>query len=156
MVFKIKCPSLNFNREYEVCYFRKYWGLRDKILKILDIYGGIESYRYPVDILQIKMLKSLFEHYCDIDNIREAELSTVWNEIEECHHIRDEYEKIRFAKDFCDEKISLYEFIYALSFWEETWNNEPEQNKILIDWLEKHQGYTPNDLEWCFEFYDSY
>ena len=102
------------------------------------------------------MLKSLFEHYCDIDNIREAELSTVWNEIEECHHIRDEYEKIRFAKDFCDEKISLYEFIYALSFWEETWNNEPEQNKILIDWLEKHQGYTPNDLEWCFEFYDSY
>ena len=36
LVFKIKCPSFNLEREYEVCYFRKYWGLRDKILKILN------------------------------------------------------------------------------------------------------------------------
>ena len=102
------------------------------------------------------MLKHLFEHYCNMDNIREAELSTMWSEIEECYHIRDEYEKIRFAEDFCDEKISLYEFVHALSFWEKSWRSEPEQDRILMDWLEEHQGYTTNDLEWCFEFYDSY
>lgn len=86
---------------------------RQDCLKFLTSMEGLNHINIPGDILQIKMLKSLFEHYCDIDNIREAELSTVWNEIEECHHIRDEYEKLDLQKISVMKKF-LYMSLFML------------------------------------------
>ena len=149
LVFKIKCPSFNLEREYEVCYFRKYWRLRDKILKILN--KEQEEYLYPVLTEDLYAIKDLFEYYSKIENTKDADLSTIWNWIEETYHIRTELTRLQFAIDFCENKISLHEFLEALCIWEESWKRK--QNSQADERIEET---PPEDLEWCFEFYDSY
>lgn len=154
ITFKIKCPSLNIKeKEYEVCYFRKYWGLRDEILQRIG--GEYEEYEYPLDRATLAGVAEILERYTVIDNVRDAELSTIWSEAEECYHIRDEYKKIQFAKDFCEDSITLYEFLYMLFIWQSGWRMQDGINKKLMDWFEMNES-PPEDLEWSFEFYDSY
>lgn len=149
LIFKVKCPSLELERKYEVCYFRKYWGLRHKILEILN--KEQEGYSYPVSVEDLYTIKGLFEHYSKIENTKEADLSTIWSWIEETYHIRTELTRLQFAIDFCENKISLHEFLEALCIWEENWKRE--QNSQTDEVIEET---SPEDLEWCFEFYDSY
>lgn len=155
LIFKVKCPSLNFERKYEVCYFRKYWGLRDEILEIFNTED--EQYLYSVSEEDLYAIDGLFEHYCFIDNVRDADLSTIWSNIEELYHMRNQIVHIRFALEFCNEKISLDEFIEALRIWEDDWDRKKNDpiDLILYKWFEMNDS-PPEDLEWSFEFYDSY
>ena len=96
-------------------------------------------------------IKDLFEHYSKIENTRDADLSAIWNWIEETYHIRTELTRLQFAIDFCENKISLHEFLEALCIWEESWKRK--QNSRADEIIEET---PPEDLEWCFEFHDSY
>ena len=96
-------------------------------------------------------IKDLFEHYSKIENTKDADLSTIWDWIEETYHIRIELTHLQFAIDFCENKISLHEFLEALCIWEQGWIKERNSQ------TDKGIKETPlEDLEWCFEFYDSY
>lgn len=149
IIFKVKCSSLNLEREYEVCFFRKYWGLRDKILEILN--KEQEEYLYPVSVEDLCAIKDLFECYSKVENTKGANLSLIWNWIEEVYHIRTELTHLQFAIDFCENKISLHEFLMALYMWEDSWDTQ--LNRQANEKIEQ----TPSEnLEWCFEFYDSY
>ena len=70
---------------------------------------------------------------------------------------RNQMNHIRFALEFCNKKISLDEFIEALRIWEDDWDRKQNDSidQILYEWFEI-SGSPPKDLEWCFEFYDSY
>lgn len=96
-------------------------------------------------------IKDLFEHYSKIENTKDADLSTIWDWIEETYHIRIELTHLQFAIDFCENKISLHEFLEALCIWEQGWSKE--QNSQTDKGIKET---PPEDLEWCFEFYDSY
>lgn len=151
LTFRIKCPSLGIHwKEYDVCYFRKYWGLRRQMLEIIGTFDR-DDYEHSLTRENIYNFADLLEKYTNIDNVRIADLSTIWDEIQECYHIRDEYRKIKFAEDFYNEKISLYEFIYVLSLW----NGEDKVNQTLLDLLSKGEE-LPKDFEWAFCFSDSY
>lgn len=149
LIFKVKCPSLNLERKYEVCYFRKYWGLRDKILEILN--KEQEEYLYSVLAEDLYAIKDLFEYYSKIENTKDANLSTIWDWIEETYRIRTELIHLQFAIDFCENKISLHEFLEALCIRDKSWKRE--QNYRIDEVIEET---PPEDLEWCFAFYDSY
>lgn len=77
--------------------------------------------------------------------------------MEELFHIRNQINRILFALDFCNEKISFDEFMEALRIWEDDWKrlDNYSMDLILYKWFETHDS-PPEDLEWCFKFYDSY
>lgn len=154
IIFKIECPSLNIETEYEVCYFRKYWGLREKIIGLLNSNNG---YVYPLMDNDILRIYNLLIHYSDIDNVREDELSTIWNNITETNHIRNEASKFRFIIDFIYNKINIPEFMDALRLCENNWRiiNHDGVIEKIESWFEQNEE-PPSDLEYSFYFYDSY
>ena len=60
--FYIKSEELNFERNYEVCYFRKYWGLRYKLMDALDIIGEYKVELTLKDMLTIKYILPIIIH----------------------------------------------------------------------------------------------
>ena len=145
--FYIRSKSLDFERTYEVFYFRKYWGLREKFYNVIDFDGELDT----PDLLAIK---DILNHYSEIDNVRGAELSTIWTEVEECYDIRRQSIKLWAALDYKSGLINLEEFIEFLSLWRSSYYNELDANKEDI--LTKILESPPSDLETGFYFVDSY
>lgn len=145
--FDIRSKSLGFERSYEVCYFRKYWGFREELNKVIDFDEDLDTN----DLLAIK---SLLNHYSEIDNVRGAELSTIWSEVEECHNIRRQRIRLQSALDYICGLINLEEFIEFLSLWRSSYYEKSDANTedILTEILES----PPKDLETSFYFLDSY
>ena len=106
------------------------------------------------DILRIY---NLLIHYSDIDNVREDELSTIWDIITETNHIRNEASKLRFIIDFIYNKINTPEFMDALRFCENSWGRRDHNGATekIESWFEQNEE-PPSDLEYSFYFYDSY
>ena len=138
--------------EYEVCYFRKYCGLREKIIGLLN---SNNEYTYPLMDNDILRIYNLLIHYSDIDNVREDELSTIWDTITETNHIRNEASKFRFIIDFIYNKINIPEFMDALSLCENSWGRINGATEKIENWFEQNEE-PPSDLEYSFYFYDSY
>lgn len=138
--------------EYEVCYFRKYWGLREKII---DLLNSNNEYTYPLMDNDILRIYNLLIHYSDIDNVREDELSTIWDTITETNHIRNEASKFRFIIDFIYNKINIPEFMDALRLRENSWGKINGATEKIENWFEQNEE-PPSDLEYSFYFYDSY
>lgn len=138
--------------EYEVCYFRKYWGLREKIIGLLN---SNNEYTYPLMDNDILRIYNLLIHYSDIDNVREDELSTIWDTITETNHIRNEASKFRFIIDFIYNKINIPEFMDALRLRENSWGRINGATEKIESWFEQNEE-PPSDLEYSFYFYDSY
>lgn len=138
--------------EYEVCYFRKYWGLREKIIGLLN---SNNEYAYPLMDNDILRIYNLLIHYSDIDNVREDELSTIWDTITETNHIRNEASKFRFIIDFIYNKINIPEFMDALRLRENSWGRINGATEKIENWFEQNEE-PPSDLEYSFYFYDSY
>lgn len=145
--FYVRSKSLDFNRSYEVCYFRKYWGLREKFYQVIDFDEDLNTN----DLLAIK---GILNHYSEIDNVRGAELSTIWTEVQECHNIRRQRIRLQSALDYICGLINLEEFIEFLSLWRSSYYEKSDADKedILTEILES----PPNDLETGFYFVDSY
>lgn len=145
--FDIRSKSLGFERSYEVCYFRKYWGLREQLIDVIDFNADIDT----TDLLAIK---DILNHYSEIDNVRGAELSTIWTEVQECHNIRRQRARLQAALDYVDHNINLEEFIEFLSLWRSSYYEKSDANTadILTEILES----PPDDLETSFYFLDSY
>lgn len=138
--------------EYEVCYFRKYWGLREKIIGLLN---SNNEYAYPLMDNDILRIYNLLIHYSDIDNVREDELSTIWDTVTETNHIRNEASKFRFIIDFIYNKINIPEFMDALRLRENSWGRINGATEKIENWFEQNEE-PPSDLEYSFYFYDSY
>ena len=145
---------MDIETEYEVCYFRKYWGLREKIIGLLN---SNNEYAYPLMDNDILRIYNLLIHYSDIDNVREDELSTIWDIITETNHIRNEASKLRFIIDFIYNKINTPEFMDALRFCENSWGRRDHNGATekIESWFEQNEE-PPSDLEYSFYFYDSY
>ena len=145
---------MDIETEYEVCYFRKYWGLREKIIGLLN---SNNEYAYPLMDNDILRIYNLLIHYSDIDNVREDELSTIWDIITETNHIRNEASKLRFIIDFIYNKINIPEFMDALRFCENSWGRRDHNGTTekIESWFEQNEE-PPSDLEYSFYFYDSY
>jgi hypothetical protein len=154
LVFKIKCPSLKIDTEYEICYFRKYWGLRNEIVQIFE---RNNEYKYSLSDNDILKIYNLLSHYSEIDNVREAELSTIWDNMIEVSHIRYAAANIKSIIDFIYNKISLYEFMVAVQLCEIKWGEVDHggATEKIEDWFEQNEE-PPIDLEYSFYFYDSY
>lgn len=143
---------MDIETEYEVCYFRKYWGLREKIIGLLN---SNNEYTYPLMDNDILRIYNLLIHYSDIDNVREDELSTIWDTITETNHIRNEASKFRFIIDFIYNKINIPEFMDALRLRENSWGKINGATEKIENWFEQNEE-PPSDLEYSFYFYDSY
>lgn len=145
---------MDIETEYEICYFRKYWGLRGKII---NLFNSNNEYMYPLADNDILRIYNLLVHYSDIDNVREEELSTIWDNITETDHIRNEASKLRFIIDFICNKINLPEFMDALRLCENNWGRIDHNGAAekIEDWFEQNEE-PPTDLEYSFYFYDSY
>ena len=145
---------MDIETEYEVCYFRKYCGLREKIIGLLN---SNNEYTYPLMDNDILRIYNLLIHYSDIDNVREDELSTIWDIITETNHIRNEASKLRFIIDFIYNKINIPEFMDALRFCENSWGRRDHNGATekIESWFEQNEE-PPSDLEYSFYFYDSY
>lgn len=145
---------MDIKTEYEICYFRKYWGLRGKII---DLFNSNNEYMYPLADNDILRIYNLLIRYSDIDNVREEELSTIWDNITETNHIRNEASKLRFIIDFICNKINLPEFMDALRLCENNWGRIDHNGAAgkIEDWFEQNEE-PPTDLEYSFYFYDSY
>ena len=150
---RITSKEKNFERCYEICYWRKYWGLRDNILIELDHYGE-DCYEWELDENDILSIKDILEYFCDIEKVKEAELSTIWNNEDEVEWIKKQYRQISVAFDYLQNKISLKQFTDALNSWQwmftlEGWKKEEELWQQILE-------SPPDDLKIVFEFYDSY
>lgn len=145
---------MDIETEYEICYFRKYWGLRGKIINLLD---SNNEYEYPLSDHDIAMIYGLFIHYSEIDNVRNAELSTIWDNIIETSHIRYEASKFRFIIDFIYDKINILEFMEVLRLFENNYERIEcnDATEKIENWFEQNEE-PPTDLEYSFYFYDSY
>ena len=145
---------MDIETEYEVCYFRKYLGLRGKII---DLLNSNNEYTYPLMDNDILRIYNLLIHYSDIDNVREDKLSTIWDIITETNHIRNEASKLRFIIDFIYNKINIPEFMNALRFCENSWGRRDHNGATekIERWFEQNEE-PPSDLEYSFYFYDSY
>lgn len=150
ITFRIKSDKLNFERNYEVCYFRKYWGLRNKLMDVL----GVVEYEVELTLKDMLTIKDTLSYYCDIDHVRGAELSTIWSANEECYHIRTQYAQFLSAIDYLFDDIYLSDFIDFLTMWRSSFyaERDKETEDILLKILES----PPDDLELGFYFYDSY
>lgn len=150
ITFRIKSDKLNFERNYEVCYFRKYWGLRNKLMDVL----GVVEYEVKLTLKDMFTIKEMLFYYCDIEHVNGAELSTIWNNNEECHHIREQYIQLLSAIDYLLGNIDLSDFIDFLTMWRSSFyaERDKETEDILLKILES----PPDDLEVGFYFYDSY
>ena len=144
ITFRIRSEKLNFERNYEVCYFRKYWGLRYRLIYALNMAVEYEVELTLKDVFTIK----------DIEHVKGAELSTIWNNNEECHHIREQYIQLLSAMDYLLGNIDLSDFIDFLTMWRSSFyaERDKETEDILLKILES----PPDDLEVGFYFYDSY
>lgn len=149
--FYIKSEELNFERSYEVCYFRKYWGLRNRFIDALDIAG---KYKVELTLKDMYAIEEMLSYYCDIDHVRGEELSTIWSTNEECHHIRTQYAQFLSAIDYLLGDIDLSDFIDFLTMWRSSFYTE--RDKKTEDILLKILESPPDDLELGFYFYDSY
>lgn len=145
--FYIRSKSLDFVKYYEVCYFRKYWGLREQFNKVID-------FDEDLDTTNLLAIKDILDYYSDIHNIRGTELSTIWSEVEECHNMRRQRARLQAALDYVDNNINLEEFIEFLSLWRSSYYEKADADTadILAEILES----PPNDLETGFYFVDSY
>ena len=150
ITFRIKSDKLNFERNYEVCYFRKYWGLRNKLMDVL----GVIEYEVELTLKDMYAIEEKLSYYCDIDHVRGAELSTIWSANEECYHIRTQYAQFLSAMDYLLGDIDLSDFIDFLTMWRSSFyaERDKETEDILLEILES----PPDDLELGFYFYDSY
>lgn len=151
ITFRIRSEKLNFERNYEVCYFRKYWGLRYRLIDALDT--AVE-YEVELTLKDMFTIKEMLSYYCDIEHVNGAELSTIWNNNEECHHIREQYIQLLSAIDYLLGNIDLSDFIDFLTMWRSSFyaERDKETEDILLKILES----PPDDLELGFYFYDSY
>lgn len=138
--------------EYEVCYFPEYWGLREKIIGLLN---SNNEYPYPLMDNDILRIYNLLIHYSDIDNVREDELSTIWDTITETNHIRNEASKFRFIIYFIYNKINIPEFMDALRLRENSWGRINGATEKIENWFKQNEE-PPSDLEYSFYYYDSY
>lgn len=145
--FYIRSKSLGFAKHYEVCYFRKYWGLREQLNKVID-------FDEDLDTTNLLAIKDILDYYSDIHNIRGTELSTIWSEVEECHNIRRQRARLQAALDYVDNNINLEEFLEFLSLWRSSYYEKADADTadILAEILES----PPDDLETGFYFVDSY
>lgn len=145
--FYIHSKSLDFGRSYEVCYFRKYWGLREQLNNVIDFDEDLE----PTDLFAIR---DILDYYSEINNVRGAELSTIWTEVQECDNIRRQRTQLQAALDYVCGTINLEEFIEFLSLWRSSYYDKIDANTedILAEILES----PPDDLETGFYFVDSY
>ena len=99
-------------------------------------------------------IKDVLEYFCDIEKVKEAELSTIWSNEDEVEWIKKQYNQISVAFDYLQGKISLKQFTEALNSWQWGYN--------LMAWKKEEELWQqilespPDDLEVVFTFYDSY
>lgn len=125
---------------------------------MLNIFNTTEDvYYYKLSDDDIAETYALLYYYSNINNVKVASLSSIWTNIEEVYHIRSETSKMKFAIDFICKRINFVEFIDAITIWENGLDCDADvtANCKLTNWFEKNNS-LPEDLEWSFEFYDSY
>lgn len=127
--------------------------MRNNILIELDHYGE-DCYDWELDENDILSIKDILEYFCDIERVKETELSTIWDNEDEVEWIKKQYKQISIAFDYLQNKISLKHFIEVLNGWQwsynlERWKKEEELWQQILE-------SPPDDLKVVFEFYDSY
>lgn len=152
--FTISIPSLDVLRSFEICYFRKYWGLRDKIMTIIG--NNRTSGEIIIDENTVKEIYNLLNKYSNVDHIFEEEkLSTIWDCYTEVFHIRNEAAKLRFAIDFLENPLfELVDFLNTLQIWEDSYVEKENkfQDKLIAEALVE----PPKDMHFYFSFVDAY
>lgn len=124
--------------ECEICYWRKHWGLRDKILSIID--PKEEKFEYTINKGDLKEIKDLLIDVCENeDSIDECKsyYSDITSFIESCYNNAG---KIQSTLMFVDKKIKWYEF------YESCGDEDPVEETDFTDTVEKIE----------IKFYDSY
>lgn len=146
----IESEKKNFGVAFDICYWRKYWGLRDKILKVLENVGG-EEYSKNINLNELENIQKILIEYCDINNVNKEHLSTIWTPTEEVYHMRQQACQLQIVLDCIYQKISLEDLIGRVLLWQDI---EIKEEKIQK--LKEILASPPDDLTITFEFYDSY
>lgn len=124
--------------ECEICYWRKHWGLRDKILSIID--PKEEKFEYTINKGDLKEIKDLLIDVCENeDSIDECKsyYSDITSFIELGYRSAGAIQAVLM---FIDKKIKWYNFYDA--YGDEDFTEETD----FTDTVEKIE----------IKFYDSY
>ena len=70
-----------------------------------------DKYEVELTLKDMSNIKDILSYYCDIKQVRDAELSTIWSTNEECYNIRKQYIRLLSAMDYLLGDIELYDFI---------------------------------------------
>ena len=107
--------------------------------------------------MQIKEIYNLLEKFSDITEVKKENLSIIWDNIQECFHIRSESKKLQFIIDFLNKNITFKQLIHAIDIWENPYDKESykDEDEKLNEYLNNYD-FPPNDLTYDFYFYDSY
>ena len=165
VICRVSSEKYNFKIEYEVCYWRKYWNLRDDIFKAIDT---TSEYNINLTENMINDLYDVFDYYeQDIRRIKEREgLSTIWS-------FTDEYKNMLHSRDnfFCikgllNGNMTLQEFIditYEKNSCFAYTGLDDDVYDIIADFQDKPKEEgdificgDDSDIKISFEFYDSY
>lgn len=157
--FVVSCLSKGIYRVYEVCYWRKYWTLRNVIVDgilPLSLNGG-ECLIQRDELQEIQNL--LISLTTLKEDIEYENVSTIWSKEEEIFHLRRQKEYLQSALDFLDGNFSLKEFIAFLYCYRPDYLREKDEETtpVFHKLIEDYEcGNIPEDFEYYFTFYDSY
>ena len=98
--------------EYEVCYWRKCWGLRDKILAILGDKFKDEDYECELTIKDLEAIREIeYGYMCDPDEWDENG-STIWDFNDMLPHFAKDIVSISWLIEFLKRHPKAYAYFY--------------------------------------------
>lgn len=128
--------------EIELCYFRKFWGLRNQIISILE---PQDKCWFSLTKENLEEISSIFNFYSSIDNVIDGGVSTIWENWIEVRAIREARTPIEMTVDFLNNKISGEDYIDYLCYLS-------SENEGLLKAIQSNF----EDYKIEFEFIDSY
>lgn len=154
LMMRVKNKKTGTMALFEVCYWRKYWGLRNTMLDVFGLQHDECEANPDIDTVKVFYftVKQRLEEYIDSN---EDDFSTIWSKADEIFHVQEEQTKLRIVLAWLDNKILDDEFFnWAADRILTTYFNEKENGKFYSELYE--EAPTKDDLEISFEFYDSY
>lgn len=139
----------------EVCYWRKFWGLRDKILHMFDMKDDELSYVFN-DAATIHDLIELIDTESERAADEREHLSHIWEIASEYRQCQQNLLNLKIVAHWLDGHFGNDEFFDWFIHHLETYSDNEDADKFFDEVLAADRGCEPLEFEIEFEFVDSY
>lgn len=99
------------NRDFEFCYWRKFWDFRDEVMDYLEFEE--ENYTYYLQLPQLEDIRDIMVKYTDLEYVKKHNTQTIWNDSEVVEMMRNNLiefdEFLKFFKKNPGFKVYFYD-----------------------------------------------